>query len=76
MRDLLNGARVNIVDKRTWTPFHIAVYNGQLDVVRELLNHAASVHSVSKIANTPLYLAAQRNHRDVVRELLKRGASV
>ena len=46
----------------------------QIDVVRILIENAATVNAQSEHGFTPLYMAAQEAHEDVVCLLLESGA--
>ena len=73
---LNHGASVNFADEDGWTLLHVAVLQGHVEVVRELLSHGASVDFANKICDTPLQFAAYKGHVEVVRVLLNHGASV
>jgi ankyrin repeat protein len=67
-----NGADVNYMNNNTVTPLRVASRNGNMDIVRFLLDHGA-------IVQTPNYVnaldeAAREGHIDVASELLDRGA--
>ena len=37
-----------------WTPLHVAVMNGQLDIIKLLLDYGASINETDDTQNTPL----------------------
>ena len=51
----------------------IAAAEGQVAVVRLLLNHGARISKDTLAGQTELQLAAKRGHVEVVRLLLERG---
>jgi len=55
---------------------HIAVLNGYVEEVRELLNHGANVNTENKDGVTTLHIAGQEGHDEVARDLLNHGANV
>ena len=56
------------------TALMMAAEEGNLPVVKVLLEAGALVNACDKDGRTPLFDAAQRGHLDVMQELLKRGA--
>ncbi|KAA8498428.1 Ankyrin repeat-containing protein [Porphyridium purpureum] len=72
---LENGAQVDCCDALTRnTALHYASANGHVQLVRELLQHAANPNAVNEHLNTALHWSAQNGHTDVVSELLHAGA--
>ena len=59
-----------------FTPLHIAVSNGYLDMCQMLLEYKADVHARDNKGNTPLHLALSDNHLDISRILLEYNAEV
>jgi ankyrin repeat protein len=59
-----------------FTPLHIAVSDGYLDICQMLLEHRADVHARDSSGNTSLHLAASKDHLEIVRILLKYNAEV
>ena len=55
-----------------WTPIYVAVKEGKLDVVRELLSWV-KMDIENEFVWTVIYIAAINGHVWVVRELLNRG---
>jgi len=68
--------RVNGVDDLHVSPLSWAAGNGQVDVVRLLLDHRADIETRDNTCWTPLSWAAERGNVDVVRLLLDRGADI
>lgn len=58
------------------TPLHVAVQNGNLEIVQILLDSGFDVNTCNSQGQTPLYLATRAGHADIVSLLLKRGASL
>jgi len=72
-----NGADINVNDEYSWTPFHLAAWNGHLCVVEYLVNQQADVNArVSLFNETPLNLAAENGHLSVVEYLVNSKADV
>lgn len=69
-----SGADVNVKDKYTQTPLHIAAGRGHAEIVALLITKGADVNTKDNTGRTPLYLAASSGHSDVARILLTKGA--
>ena len=65
------GAEDNAKDKNGSTPLHIAVSNGQKDIIELLIANGADVNARDKADHTPLSLATNRGHTEIVELLLK-----
>jgi ankyrin repeat protein len=59
-----------------FTPLHIAVSKGYLDMCQMLLEHKADVRAHDNSGNTPLHLAVSDDHLEIARILLKYNAEV
>lgn len=70
------------VNRPTWEsicPIHIAVQNGDMDLLNVLLKYEANVNkqlSAGKDKLSPLMLAAAHGHLDIARRLVQAGATV
>ena len=58
------------------TALHQAAYNGQLPMVKILVNAGADVNAKTNTNTTPLHLAAIKNHEKVIKYLIKSYANV
>ena len=56
------------------TLLHIAVENGLIDVVKEMLDKGAKPNVPNKDGNTPLHIAAQNKSKEFINLLLVKGA--
>ncbi len=63
-------------DENGSTPLHWAVYNGDLDLVQEILKNKYLVHVKNKWGQTPLHNAAYSGCPNVTALLLANGAKV
>jgi hypothetical protein len=76
---LINNDTIDLLqsDDEGDTPLHVAVDNGYLSIVKELLKKIKSenIDIKNKHGETPLSLAACCGDKEVVRELLAAGAS-
>ncbi|XP_038049998.1 ankyrin repeat domain-containing protein 39-like isoform X2 [Patiria miniata] len=71
-----NGGDPNATDSSGYTALHYASRNGQLEIVRILLQHRANPNCATRSGGvTPLHRAAYSGHLDVVKLLLDRKAS-
>ncbi|KAH7282244.1 hypothetical protein KP509_35G021300 [Ceratopteris richardii] len=62
-------------DDKDWTALHYAAANGQVNIVKWLLNKHANINAVDKHhGNAPLHLAARRP--DIVNALISAGADI
>lgn len=64
----MTGAKVN--------PLHQAAFQGELEVVLELIKGGAKVNSEDERASTPLHHAAFNGHKAVIKALINNGAIV
>jgi len=69
------GADENGTDKEMAT-LHTAVEEGNIDVVKSLLERGADINSLNGDDKTPLAIAAYKGSVEVVRLLIERGAEV
>ena len=74
---LAHGADPNIPsDVECFTPLHMAVWHGQLEASRILLQHKVDQSVLDRDGQTPLHRASYRGHMDTARLLLEHGADV
>ena len=75
-----NGISVNATDKQGWSLLHLAVRQGNLEMVRLLLDNKVDVNAKNKLITlwnvAALHEAASRGHLDIARLLLDKGADV
>eukprot|EP01012_Entosiphon_sulcatum_P063024 TRINITY_DN8992_c0_g1_i1.p2 TRINITY_DN8992_c0_g1~~TRINITY_DN8992_c0_g1_i1.p2 ORF type:complete len:153 (-),score=25.88 TRINITY_DN8992_c0_g1_i1:81-539(-) len=72
---LQRGVDPNSADGGGCTPLHYACSNGQLHVVKALLDHPGiNVNAQDSYGRTPLHWAVSSGHVDVVKMLLERPA--
>ena len=71
-----DGGRASAYSQDGWTPLHLAVFFGQFDAARLLLDRHAPVGAVGRnaMANQPIHAAAAGRHDDIVELLLDHGA--
>jgi ankyrin repeat protein len=60
------GAKTNL----GWTPLHLAVSNGHIDIVRLLMDHNANVATVDSDGQTALHQAAFGGDEKIVKQLV------
>jgi uncharacterized protein len=70
------GADVNSPDRTGWTPLHIALQYGLIDLVHFFLDHGADVNAKKQDHWTALHLATFNYSLHTVKVLLERGANV
>ena len=59
----------------TNTPLHIAIQNGNIDIIKSLLaDGCETIHARNAEGQTPLCLATATNNEEIVRLLLEHGA--
>ena len=79
---LERGGDVNARNKNTFTPLHVAVFNGRLEVVRVLLDNGANAMLETEEGATALHFVSlgkydSEEHRvGITRLLLERGGDV
>ena len=82
---ILNGAEVNPPEYKDTTtncfvapttPLHLAARDGELEIVKILVENGARINIRNREGETPLYLAASRGRNEVTEYLLDKGAFV
>jgi len=73
---LSKGADVNAKDRQTWTPLHVAIWEGHKAIAEELIAKSADVNVKDKRGYTPLHLAAIKGRSDAAGLLIDKGANV
>ncbi|WP_338406102.1 MULTISPECIES: ankyrin repeat domain-containing protein [unclassified Wolbachia] len=64
-------------EKHTINPIHYAVYNGDLKIIRFLLNNDANVNAISTTYfTTPLHIAVTSDKLEIAQFLLDSGANI
>jgi ankyrin repeat protein len=67
----IEGIDVNAKKEDGWTPLHLAVIHGHLDIVKVLLAMEVLMSMQRKrMVQTPLHLAASHGHLEIVKALL------
>lgn len=67
---------LNSLDKRGLTAIHAAAQNGQMEIVRYLLQFKVDINTVAKSKETPLLSTLSRGHFEVSKLLIENGADV
>jgi ankyrin repeat protein len=76
-RLLSSGAEVNLPQGDGMTALHWAAENGDVEMVRMLIDAGANTEAVTRIGDyTPLHVASEGGHGEAVRALLEAGADV
>ncbi|XP_076655935.1 uncharacterized protein LOC143360718 isoform X2 [Halictus rubicundus] len=74
---LINGSKVNNKSKKhSDTPLHLAIVNGDIEIVKMLLDRGADIDAKNKCGCTPLYNAVRNKKMKVIELLLKHRANV
>lgn len=55
---------------------YLAIYNGNLEKVAQLIDQGISIDKPNSDGDTPLHLAAKYNHFHIVKYLIERGANI
>lgn len=71
-----NPTKIHSVNRGRISALYIAAQEGNVDVVKGLLDRGAKVNQANNNGATPLFIAAQNGHVAIVKELLSRGAKV
>ncbi|KAF8536286.1 ankyrin repeat-containing domain protein [Trichophaea hybrida] len=70
------GAGVSVVDKRRFTPLHIAVERGDKFMFQRLIDIGTKVSAADQNGVTPLHTAALHGRVEVARLLIDKGAHI
>ena len=74
VKRLIDSSAGLIVNKYERTPLHNAVLEGNLEVVRKLVEAGADLEATDEYFETPLCLATQENHVEISEYLISCGA--
>ena len=72
--DLLN-IDVNRIYEYEGSPLHVAVKEGDIEVVKHLLDKGADPNIQGAFGETPLHVAVDRGYENIVKLLLEKGAN-
>ena len=72
---LQHGAK-NELEKKSFTPLHLASQDGETEIAKLLLDHGADVNCKSEYEWTPLHVASFRGDNEIVDLLIQNGAQV
>ncbi|MFQ6035973.1 MAG: ankyrin repeat domain-containing protein [Sedimentisphaerales bacterium] len=70
------GADVNAKNRQTWTPLHVALWDGHKAVAEQLIAKGAAVNAKDKRGYTPLHFAAIKGRTESAELLIAKGADV
>lgn len=77
MIDLLINKKALIAQNSDgMTPLHLAVQQGNIDILERLIDRKADVNAQNKDGMTPLHLAVQQDSADILDRLINRKADV
>lgn len=71
---LANDAKVNVAQEGGWTPLHQGAAHGQVEVLKDLLQHGADINAKSDDGQLPIDMALKGGHQEAA-ALLKQAAS-
>lgn len=76
LREIRNGADVNVQSKSLETPLHIACRRGHIEITQTLLKNGAELEVRNSYGETPLQIAKAKSHTHIVRLLVLQGTFV
>jgi ankyrin repeat protein len=68
---LENDAPADVRQEGGWTPLHEAAQIGDLEMVRDLLQHRADPQARNNDGKTPADMAAAKGHEEILKLLSK-----
>jgi ankyrin repeat protein len=68
------GANVNGLDDRSFSPLHYAVMRGDLEIVKLLFDHGAQINGIDGQSSAMVFFAVRKNNIPVLSYLLENGA--
>lgn len=71
--ELLPKLSAELKTVHNWTPLHEAVYEGNLDIVKILVDYNVNVNATNRSSQTPLDLAVGADHQDIAEYLRTAG---
>ena len=69
------GSCLNLKNKSSWTPLHIACYRGHYEFAQYLVNLGVDINCKDSDNKTPLFYAAQSNSIKIVKYLILNGVN-
>ncbi len=76
VKKIITKNKVNDIDERSMTALHWASGNGNVEMVKILIDNGANVNAQEKSGYTPLHFAAGKGFNDVISVLVKSGADI
>ena len=70
-----NISYLNLKNKSTWTPLHIACYRGNYEFAQYLVNLGADIDIKDSDGKTPLFYAVQSSSEKIIKFLILSGAN-
>ena len=70
-----NNSILNLKNKSTWTPLHIACYRGNYEFVQYLVSLGVDIDVRDSDKKSPLFYAVQSNSTKIVKFLILNGAN-
>ena len=71
-----NGANVNYIGYKKFTPIRIAARNGHFEIIKYLAENGAEIDARAEDGATPLEHAAYKGHIEIVKYLVEKGANI
>ncbi len=71
-----SSTNVNLMDKEGWSPLRLAVKNGQVGLIKPLVDHGADIHAEDADGFTAMKWAADIGDRSMIKQLINCGADV
>ena len=67
---------VDILNDNQETPLDLTACEGNVEIIRFLIDHGANLHVTDSNGSTPLHIASQSGQLEAVKLLLRRGADI
>jgi len=73
-----NGAKINFVEKKGYTPLHSVIINKNKNLLKILLDKKVDINPISLSGNTPIHMVTKENNGDIgmLKSLINNGADV
>jgi len=72
---LKKGSDINLIDEFGWTPLHYAAENGQVEIVKLLIEKGSDINLQDKYGRTLFQFATSTGNIEIIK-LIQKGSEI